>query len=78
MNPTFKNHFFKKEKPTSFSKYIVYVDESGDHGLQNIDKNYPYFVFFINDITVNKLCQHLKNSSLIILDMIKLYCINVK
>ena len=27
-----------------FSDYIVYVDESGDHGLQSIDKNYPVFV----------------------------------
>lgn len=27
-----------------FSKYIVYVDESGDHNLQNIDEKYPLFV----------------------------------
>jgi hypothetical protein len=27
-----------------FSKYIVYVDESGDHSLQSIDENYPIFV----------------------------------
>lgn len=27
-----------------FSDYIVYVDESGDHGLQNLDPNYPLFV----------------------------------
>lgn len=27
-----------------FSKYVVYVDESGDHGLENIDPNYPVFV----------------------------------
>lgn len=27
-----------------FSKYIVYVDESGDHSLQSIDENYPVFV----------------------------------
>ena len=27
-----------------FSKYIVYVDESGDHALQSIDRNYPLFV----------------------------------
>lgn len=24
--------------------YIVYVDESGDHGLKTIDKDYPLFV----------------------------------
>lgn len=27
-----------------FSDYIVYVDESGDHGLKTIDPNYPIFV----------------------------------
>ena len=28
----------------SFSDYIVYVDESGDHGLERIDSEYPLFV----------------------------------
>lgn len=32
------------EQVTPFSKYIVYVDESGDHSLQSIDDNYPLFV----------------------------------
>jgi len=27
-----------------YSDYVVYVDESGDHGLKNIDENYPVFV----------------------------------
>mgnify|MGYP001369185140 CR=1 FL=1 len=27
-----------------FSKYIVYVDESGDHGMETIDENFPVFV----------------------------------
>ncbi len=27
-----------------YSKYVVYVDESGDHGMANIDPNYPIFV----------------------------------
>jgi len=27
-----------------FSKYIVYVDESGDHSLYSIDEKYPLFV----------------------------------
>ena len=26
------------------SNFIVYVDESGDHGMQNVDPNYPIFV----------------------------------
>ncbi len=29
---------------SEFSDYIVYVDESGDHGLASIDKTYPVFV----------------------------------
>ena len=29
---------------SSFSKYVVYVDESGDHSLQSVDENYPIFV----------------------------------
>lgn len=28
----------------SFSDYIVFVDESGDHGLESIDPTYPMFV----------------------------------
>lgn len=27
-----------------FSNFIVYVDESGDHGMQTVDPNYPVFV----------------------------------
>lgn len=27
-----------------FSNFIVYVDESGDHGMQTVDQNYPVFV----------------------------------
>jgi len=27
-----------------FSDYLVFVDESGDHGLETIDKGYPIFV----------------------------------
>ena len=35
----------EEERPDSpYSKYIVYVDESGDHNLKSIDKNYPIFV----------------------------------
>ncbi len=32
------------ERAKTFSDYIVYVDESGDHSLQSIDANYPIFV----------------------------------
>ena len=36
------NHHNKQK--TDFSKYIVYVDESGDHSLKKIDEKYPIFV----------------------------------
>lgn len=26
----------------TFSEYVVYVDESGDHGLRTIDDNYLF------------------------------------
>lgn len=29
---------------SEFSDYIVYVDESGDHGLKRVDPDYPMFV----------------------------------
>lgn len=32
----------KNERP--FGKYIVYVDESGDHSMSSIDSKYPIFV----------------------------------
>lgn len=40
--PTVTNTASNIESP--FSKYIIYVDESGDHSLQSIDDNYPVFV----------------------------------
>lgn len=50
-----------------FSDYIIYVDESGDHGLVNIDPHYPVFVlsfciFKKNDYagTVSPNLQRLK------------------
>jgi len=29
---------------TEFSSYSIYVDESGDHGLERINPEYPLFV----------------------------------
>jgi uncharacterized protein DUF3800 len=37
-------HAFSSQVESSFSKYIVYVDESGDHSLKSIDVGYPIFV----------------------------------
>lgn len=33
-----------KPSAPKFSNFIVYVDESGDHGMQKVDDNYPMFV----------------------------------
>jgi len=30
--------------PGRYSNFVVYVDESGDHGMQTLDANYPVFV----------------------------------
>ncbi|WP_028672061.1 DUF3800 domain-containing protein [Saccharospirillum impatiens] len=35
---------FSQRDESEYSKYIVYVDESGDHSLQSIDQQYPVFV----------------------------------
>lgn len=33
-----------KEEESRYSRYIVYVDESGDHSLTTVDEKYPVFV----------------------------------
>lgn len=30
--------------PEQYSDYVIYVDESGDHGMENISSGYPIFV----------------------------------
>lgn len=37
-----------------FSEFIVYVDESGDHGLDSIDPDYPIFVLCFCVFSVEK------------------------
>src|ERR1700744_2963387 len=33
--------------PVRYGSYIVYVDESGDHGLETVDAHYPIFVLVL-------------------------------
>ncbi len=33
-----------EDAPSKFSDFIVYVDESGDHGIEKLDPKYPVFV----------------------------------
>lgn len=39
-----RRHAVATAEVSRFSDYIVYVDESGDHGLETVDPNYPVFV----------------------------------
>ena len=39
-----RQHLAETTTGSDFSKYVVYVDESGDHSLQSIDEQYPVFV----------------------------------
>jgi hypothetical protein len=34
----------ERHEAVEYGDYIVYVDESGDHGLRSMDPNYPLFV----------------------------------
>ncbi len=44
-NPNAPDEPAASQPPVSrFSNFIVYVDESGDHGMQTVDQNYPVFV----------------------------------
>lgn len=43
--PLFSEKASASDAPdTPFSKYVVYVDESGDHSMEKIDTQYPLFV----------------------------------
>jgi hypothetical protein len=54
--------------PEQFSDYIVFVDESGDHGLASIDPNYPMFVLafciFKKEEYVSRICPALQKIKL--------------
>lgn len=45
--------------PDLFSQYIVFVDESGDHGLKSIDSHYPVFVLAFCIFTKNEYAEKL-------------------
>ena len=66
------------QKMTNFSDYIVYVDESGDHNLVSIDRNFPVFALSFcilpKKSTLTVSFQKLKNSSFAIGAMMLLFC----
>ena len=51
-------------EPIAFSDYLVFVDESGDHNLVNIDPQFPVFVLLFaiihKDDYVNRVCPGLQ------------------
>lgn len=44
VEPTPVEHAPQEPAVRRFSDYVVYVDESGDHSLASVDKDYPVFV----------------------------------
>lgn len=48
----------------TFSDYLVFVDESGDHNLVHIDPQFPVFVLLFaiirKDDYVNRVCPNLQ------------------
>ena len=51
-------------RPSQFSDYLVFVDESGDHNLARIDPQFPVFVLLFaivrKDDYVEKICPELQ------------------
>jgi hypothetical protein len=51
-------------EPATFSDYLVFVDESGDHNLTHIDPQFPVFVLLFavihKDTYVNHVCPGLQ------------------
>lgn len=54
--------------PLPFGDYIVFVDESGDHGLENVSQDYPVFVLlftiFRKDEYVQRVCREVQEFKL--------------
>ena len=50
--------------PSSFGSHLVFVDESGDHGLESISQDYPVFVLlfaiFRKDDYVQRVCREVQ------------------
>lgn len=50
--------------PTNFSDHLVFVDESGDHGLEKVSPDYPVFVLlfaiFRKDDYIQRVCREVQ------------------
>src|SRR3954470_21233046 len=53
------------QQPPSFGDYLVFVDESGDHGLENLSADYPVFVLlfsiFRKDDYIQRVCRDIQH-----------------
>lgn len=45
------------DDPKVHSNYVVYVDESGDHGVEKLDENYPVFVLALCIFHKTNYCE---------------------
>lgn len=45
------------QSASTFSDFIVYVDESGDHGMLNLDSNYPMFALAFCVFNKREYCE---------------------
>lgn len=48
----------------SWEKYLFFIDESGDHSLQNINDDFPYFLLcwvLISESEYDNLCQKIES-----------------
>jgi len=43
----------------NYSNFIIYVDESGDHGMQTLDPNYPVFVLALCVFHKRHYCENI-------------------
>src|SRR6476620_9136483 len=52
------------EQISSFGDHLVFVDESGDHGLENLSTDYPVFVLlftiFRKDDYIQRVCRNIQ------------------
>lgn len=56
------------DRPAQFSDHLVFVDESGDHGLEHVSQDYLVFVLlfaiFRKDDYVQRVCRNIQQLKL--------------
>ena len=52
------SRFQTMQEDKNYSDYVIYVDESGDHGLKSIDPQYPVFALVFCIFEKKYFCNH--------------------